>query len=149
MNRPLIIATLLGLGLALGHCAKDQPPVVQAHQDQQGNTHIDINNSQIKKDLADASSRIQQGAKDLGQEVKSNATDLENSDTAIGARVKARLLSSPDLGGLHIHVTTTDGKVTLTGSVTSADRKADAEKIAARTDGVRSVNNQLEVAPNG
>ena len=148
-GRAVILTTsFLALALLATSCGKDEPPVVQSHQDAQGNTHIDINNSQIKKDLSQAGAKIKQGANDLAAEVKTSASDINSSDTAISARVKVGLTRTPDLGGIHISVDVSDGHVTLRGKVRSADRKDDAGKIAARTDGVKSVDNQLVVDPS-
>jgi osmotically-inducible protein OsmY len=149
VGRAIILTTsLCTLALVATACDKSDPPVVQSRQDAQGNTHIDINNNQIKKDLSQAGDKIKQGATNLASEVKTSASEISASDTAISARVKTRLTTTPDLGGFHISVEVADGHVTLRGKVRSADRKADAGKIAERTQGVKSVDNQLEVDPS-
>src|SRR5262249_49705705 len=136
--------------LPLAGCGKEgEPPAVEAHQDAKGDTHIDIHNEQIKRDLRQAGQEIKEGARNVGERIEKGARDVGKSDAALTARVKARLLAAPDLDGLHIDVDTVDGRVTLTGKVASAERRAEAERIASRTGGVKSVQNDLTVAPNG
>jgi|HubBroStandDraft_3_1064219.scaffolds.fasta_scaffold01722_4 hyperosmotically inducible protein len=145
----LCLALATGL-LPLAACGRNgEPPAVEAKKDEKGDTHIAIHNEQIKRDLSQAGRELKDNARNLGQQIKESARQIDQSDTAVTARVKARLIAAPDLGGVHIDVNTVDGRVTLTGRVATPDRRADAEKIAARTAGVKSVDNQLTVAPNG
>jgi osmotically-inducible protein OsmY len=143
----------LGFGLCLlplAGCGKNgEPPAIETQKDAKGDTHIAIHNEQIKRDLNQAGRELKDNARNLGQQIREGARQIDQSDTAVTTRVKARLIAAPDLGGVHIDVNTVDGRVTLTGKVATADRRADAEKIAARTAGVKSVDNQLTVAPNG
>jgi hypothetical protein len=142
------VGLVLALG-ALAACQRDpgagEPPAIQTRRDAQGNEHIDINKQQVKKNLDQAGRELRQDAHRLGDAVRQSADELAHSDTALTARVKARLLAAPDLGGVHIDVESKDGHVILRGQVASADRKSDAEKIALRTKGVVSVDNQLSV----
>jgi hyperosmotically inducible periplasmic protein len=68
-------------------------------------------------------------------------------DAAITAGVKTRLLDDPGVGGLSITVETMDGEVMLSGFATTAKEKNDAERIARRVDGVRTVKNGIVVRP--
>ncbi len=69
------------------------------------------------------------------------------SDATVTASVKSRLLWNQHTDGLDIQVDTRDGIVTLTGSADSAASKELAERVAANTEGVRDVNNELRVGP--
>jgi hyperosmotically inducible protein len=72
------------------------------------------------------------------------------SDTAITTKVKSTFLGDDRLKGSHIHVTTTNGVVTLRGSALSADAKAAAEELAHNVDGVKSIDDELTTsASNG
>jgi hyperosmotically inducible protein len=64
------------------------------------------------------------------------------SDATVTARVKAKLLADGITGTT---VDTTDGVVTLAGSVASDEQKAKAERDARETDGVKNVKNELIV----
>jgi hyperosmotically inducible protein len=64
------------------------------------------------------------------------------SDAAVTAKVKAKLLADGVTGTT---VDTTDGVVTLAGSVAGDDQKAKAERDARETEGVKDVKNELVV----
>ena len=67
-------------------------------------------------------------------------------DAAITASVKSKLLADKDVSGLKIDVDTSNGVVTLNGTV---DKKAEAQHavtIAKQTKGVKRVVNHLTVA---
>ena len=67
------------------------------------------------------------------------------SDAAITTKVKARLTADPELNPFNIDVDTRNGAVTLTGRVRTQAARAEAEKLARGTQGVKSVANELEV----
>lgn len=69
-------------------------------------------------------------------------------DASVTAAVKSRLLWNDSTDGLDIGVDTMDGKVTLTGNATTQAEKDLATRLARRTDGVRSVDNRIEVKPS-
>lgn len=66
-------------------------------------------------------------------------------DASVTAAVKSKLLWSQATDGLQINVTTTSGKVLLTGTADTAEARALAGRMAADTDGVHSVDNELRV----
>lgn len=68
-------------------------------------------------------------------------------DAEIAATLKGKLASDLSPSTLtDISVNVTNGVVTLSGQVKSADHKARAEQIARNVDGVGRVNNELQVA---
>src|SRR5579862_3287142 len=62
------------------------------------------------------------------------------SDSAITAKVKSKLLGDSQVKSSHIKVVTTNGVVTLTGSVMSSDSKSAAVELARGVEGVKSVD---------
>lgn len=66
------------------------------------------------------------------------------SDTAITAKVKAKMMGEKSLKKSRIHVTTTNGVVTLEGSASSSSAKSAAEVAAKSVEGVKSVDNNLK-----
>ncbi len=66
-------------------------------------------------------------------------------DATITAKVKSQLLSSPDVAGLNVNVTTYRGQVQLSGYVNSAEQRQKAEEIARKVEGVKTVSNDLIV----
>ena len=66
-------------------------------------------------------------------------------DAAITAAVKAKFAADPEVSAIDIDVDTNEGVVTLSGRVETADQSREAAKLAADTDGVRRVINNLSV----
>ena len=67
------------------------------------------------------------------------------SDAAITTAVKSKFLADSDVSGLKIDVDTTNGVVTLKGTVATPAEKRRAMEIAKDTNGVKSVKDQLKV----
>ena len=90
-----------------------------------------------------------EGARDAGDTVRDAGRDAADatSDAAVTAAVKSKFLADKAVGGLKIDVDTNDNVVTLTGTVRSATEKAEAVRIARGTNGVKSVRDNLKVAP--
>jgi osmotically-inducible protein OsmY len=68
------------------------------------------------------------------------------SDATTTATVKSKLLWNRNTDGLDINVSTDDGVVTLVGNVDSDASRQLAERLAANTEGVEQVRNQLTVS---
>ncbi|HMC78135.1 MAG TPA: BON domain-containing protein [Vicinamibacterales bacterium] len=69
------------------------------------------------------------------------------TDAATTAAVKSKFLGDTKVSGLNINVDTRDNVVTLTGTVHSTAEKAEAERLARNTTGVKSVISKLTVDP--
>jgi hyperosmotically inducible periplasmic protein len=95
---------------------------------------------QAGQDIEGAGSDTWHAAKNAGE---GTATAVRDSD--ITAKVKMALHRDQVTKKAEIHVSTTAGIVTLSGSVNSPDTVARAEKIAEATKGVRSVNSRIAV----
>ena len=65
-------------------------------------------------------------------------------DTAITAKVKAKMMGDDRLKKSDINVTTTNGVVTLEGSASSSRARSAAEATAKSVEGVKSVDNNLK-----
>jgi osmotically-inducible protein OsmY len=66
-------------------------------------------------------------------------------DAWIHMKVVGKLIGDADTPARKINVDVVNGVVTLRGTVDSADKKAEAERIAKETEGVKSVTNRLQV----
>jgi hyperosmotically inducible periplasmic protein len=66
-------------------------------------------------------------------------------DATITAKVKAKLAASAEINPFNVDVATSQGVVSLVGRVKTEEQKAEAERIARETEGVRGVRNLLEV----
>jgi len=69
------------------------------------------------------------------------------SDSWIALRTKLALVASSPTSGYETAVDAKDGVVTLTGKVDTNEVKTAAEQVARKVEGVRNVNNQLQVVP--
>jgi osmotically-inducible protein OsmY len=94
--------------------------------------------------VADAAGKAGQAIGDAAEK-----TGQAISDTALTTKIKASILAESGLSVTEIEVETTNGAVTLMGTVNS---KADSDKVASiatETAGVKSVDNQLHVSTTG
>lgn len=80
------------------------------------------------------------GAKEAAQQVGDAATD-----GSITAAIKMKMADDPVVSAMKINVDTTDGKVTLNGTVQDAAEEDKAVDLARSVDGVKSVNSKLVV----
>ncbi len=67
------------------------------------------------------------------------------ADARTTADIKGKILATSDLSAMGISVNTTGGKVTLSGTVSSAENLGKAIKLASDTDGVNEVVSTLQV----
>lgn len=74
----------------------------------------------------------------------SNSVGAAVTDTAITAKVKAKLLDDKRLKDSHVSVTTTNGVVALSGAAPTSTAKDAAGEVAQSVDGVKSVDNQIQ-----
>jgi len=118
------IASLASAGLALSACHKKQ---------------------------ANPGQQMKQGAEQMGQGVKHAASNAGQaiSDSAITTKIKSKLAANQGLSSFDIHVETTNGIVTLSGTVDMTSKRDLAGRIANETDGVKGVTNDIKVSQGG
>jgi hyperosmotically inducible periplasmic protein len=87
-------------------------------------------------------------ASELRGKAKERGDKLGDSidDAWIHTKLVAKFFSDDDTPGRKINVDVVNNIVTLRGVVDTAEQKAEAERIARNTDGVKRVINQLKVA---
>jgi hyperosmotically inducible protein len=74
------------------------------------------------------------------------SAETQLSDAGITSKVKAKFAADPELHDVtSIDVDTNERVVRLSGSVDTAAQREEAAKLAAQTEGVRDVDNDLEV----
>lgn len=160
------IHLVLGLSLAvlpLAGCDRDNVESVEASRDAEGKVQVHVDGSEVQRELDQAgeqiqagAQRVQEGAEQVGAALERGVEQAEAKvgpvvedlldDASITARVKARLIADPEVKSFQIDVDSLDGRVTLNGRVASAEQRDEAEKLAARTEGVREVINLIQVA---
>lgn len=94
----------------------------------------------IKKELDRTSTIVREKAKKAGSAI-ADAT----SDARITATIKSKLAKESALSVFNIHVETSDGLVTLSGTVDAYDQIGSAVKLARETEGVVKVVSSLQV----
>lgn len=101
---------------------------------------LDLRSDDIKDELARTGTVVRRKAKEAGQAI-ADAT----ADARITGAIKGKLLADRELSALSISVNTTDGIVTLSGTVSSPENVSKAMLLAMETDGVREVISTLQV----
>lgn len=71
----------------------------------------------------------------------------ESPDAWLTTKAKIALLTADGVSASAVNVDTVDGKVTIHGKVRTADEKAKAETVVRKLDGVKQVQNLLQVVP--
>lgn len=101
---------------------------------------LNLNAEDVKEELARTGNLVRRKAGQAGQAI-ADAT----ADARITAAIKGKLLASRELSAWSISVNTTEGVVTLSGSVPSAEAVGRAVLLALDTEGVREVISTLLV----
>ena len=77
--------------------------------------------------------------------VGANRAERAAADSALTAKIKAKMALDDVVEAIDIDIDTVDGVVTLRGAVASADERERAVRLARETDGVTSVVDQLTI----
>ncbi|MCO5786898.1 transporter [Pseudomonas sp. G11-1] len=114
--------------------------------------------SEVDRDLAEQVALGVEGIREVDNQLKVEGETADRAaddsgaafstrfnDATTTATVKSKLLWNRNTEGLDINVGTRNGVVTLQGNTDSAESKELAERLARNTEGVRQVDNQLEV----
>lgn len=127
-RNPACILTATWLAFALSGCDREAPPkpVVQ---------DVPVPVAPANEDMAKAETAKQQAAEAV----------RAASDKELAGRVKAALAAERNLNAHGIDVVARNGAVTLYGTAETRMRRDMAEKIAARVEGVKSVDNKLAI----
>jgi osmotically-inducible protein OsmY len=103
---------------------------------------LDLRSDQIKDELARTGKIVRRKAHDLGEQVADAAVDVR-----IVTAIKAKYAADADLSVWKISVSSDQGRVTLTGTVSAEDNIGKAVALALDADGVRDVTSTITVKP--
>ena len=103
---------------------------------------LDLRSDQIKDELARTGKIVRRQAREFGGEV-ADAT----ADPRIVAAIKAKFAAAPDLSMWTISVSSDQGRVTLSGTVSTEENIGEAVALALEVNGVRDVTSTLTVKP--
>ena len=89
------------------------------------------------------------GVRSVRSEIRVVSAESEDderySDSWITGKVKAKLAADPQINPFNIDVDTEDGRVTLSGIVSSDVARTEAAQLARDTKGVHAVDNEIAV----
>jgi osmotically-inducible protein OsmY len=103
---------------------------------------LDLRSDQIKDELARTGKIVRRKAHDLGGQVADEAADAR-----IVTAIKAKYAADPGLSVWNISVSSDQGNVTLSGTVTAEENIGKVVALALETDGVRDVTSTITVKP--
>lgn len=126
MNKTLIRTALIAAGLCVGTAALAAP-------------------ASSTPSYTPASQAPSQGMPNSNSSSMTGSNNV-TTDQDITRQVKSRLTSMSNLKDANIDVSTMEGKVTLTGTVTSKDQEKAAKNAAKSIPGVKKVDDDLSVS---
>jgi len=106
-------------------------------------------NDSTKTDATHAQTGTSTTQSQSGMTTHSTRAGAAVSDATITTKVKAKFASDKQVSATNIHVDTDNGVVKLTGTAKSQDEAMKAADIAKSTDGVASVDNEIQVSSAG
>lgn len=128
--KPMMVALVV---LAAAGCSK---PAAEENTEKMG----------APTEAADNSGRNE---RDKGGSTLTPGDQAENeTDRTITQQIRQQVVKGDDLSinAKNVKIITVDGVVTLRGPVQSAEERQEIASVAKRVDGVKSVDNQLEIA---
>jgi len=128
--------------LSLGACGEKPPAEAAAAKIESA---ADVAARQAKQAAVEAEKKKAEEEKRTADAARKAADDKAAAETAFAAKVKAALVATPGLKHLALDVRSSDGEVTLFGTVDSKAQLRKAEKVAAGVPGVKSVKNELKI----
>jgi osmotically-inducible protein OsmY len=150
---------VLLIGLALGAAGAwlfvtyRDTPAMRNLQQRVGNTTADVRGAvsnkldgvrlrpaDIQEELAHTGQVVRRAASDMGRAVADATADARTT-----AAIKARYVADKRLSALRISVNCTEGRVTLSGTVSNMEDISHAMLLAMESDGVREVVSTLQV----
>jgi hyperosmotically inducible protein len=101
---------------------------------------LDLRTNDFRNELERTGRVVRRKAREAGEAIKDATADARTT-----AAIKGKLVADSGLSSLKISVNTTDGIVTLSGTVSSPEDISKAMLLAMDTDGVREVISTLQV----
>jgi len=143
----LLIGAIVLLGVALVACNN-----TESNMNAGANANANSNTGMMSKTSPTATPTpkyTEEQAREEREKAKANKETIGQSleDAWIHTKLVAKLIGDTKTPERKINVDVVDGAVTLRGDVETAEAKAEAERVAKETDGVKKVTNQLKVVP--
>ena len=146
ITRILLVVAFLSSSLVLATCS-DTTTNTNANANANTNTGTIGTRTEPSPTATPTPRYSEEQAREEREKAKANKETIGQSleDAWVHTKVVAKLISDSQTPERKINVDVVDGAVTLRGEVDTADGKAEAERLAKETDGVKSVKNELKV----
>lgn len=105
---------------------------------------LDLQTEAVRAEMRQTGTVVRRKAREFGRAVADAAVDAR-----ITTEIKAKLVGDSELSAWDISVSTSEGRVTLSGEVTSTEQVAKAILLAYETSGVREVVSTLRIKSDG
>ena len=145
IKRVLVLVAVLCSSLAVATC-NDTTSNTNANAN--SNTNSTIGTRTEPTTTATPTPRYtEEQAREERERAKANKETIGESleDAWVHTKLVAKLIGDSQTPERKINVDVVEGAVTLRGQVDTAEGKAEAERLAKETDGVKSVKNELKV----
>ena len=146
-TRLLLMAAVVLASFAVSACNNTE---TNSNANTTANSNVGMRTESTPMATATATPKYtEEQAREEREKAKANKETVGQSleDAWIHTKLVAKLIGDSKTPERNINVDVVDGAVTLRGSVDTAEAKAEAERVAKETDGVKKVTNQLKVAP--
>jgi len=139
----LLLAAVAILGLSLAACND-----AGTNSNTNANANLASPRSELPTPTATPKYSEEQAREERARAKENKETIGDTLEDAwIHTKIVAKLIGDPKTPERKINVDVVNNEVTLRGTVDSREAKAEAERIAKETDGVKKVVNQLKVSP--
>ena len=149
MRKLIYLSGLVAIALGLAACANDN---MNGNDNANSNVNVAMRQATPAMTPTPANQRGQyseeQARAERARAKENKETIGETLDDAwIHTKIVAKLIGDSKTPERKINVDVVNGAVTLRGTVDTAEARTEAGRKAKETDGVKSVANQLKVAP--
>ncbi len=145
----LLLAAVATLGLVVAACNTNMNENTNANANARAPANANMATPRVEAPTP-ATGRGQyseEQAREEREKAKANKETIGQSldDAWIHTKIVAKLIGDTKTPERNINVDVVEGAVTLRGNVDTAEAKAEAERVAKETEGVKKVTNQLKV----
>src|SRR6059058_710513 len=143
----LLLAAAATVVLGVAACSTNMNENANANARAPANANMATPRAEATTPATGRGQYSEEQARQERERAKANKETIGQSldDAWIHTKIVAKLISDTQTPERKINVDVVDGAVTLRGQVDTGEAKAEAERVAKETDGVKKVTNQLKV----
>lgn len=144
ITRILLVVAFLSSSLAFATCSEST-----TNTNANANNAAPMSRTETPATPTPTPKYTEEQAREERERAKANKETLGQSleDAWVHTKLVTKLIGDSQTPERKINVDVVDGVVTLRGQVDTPEAKAEAERVAKETDGVKSVKNELKVVP--